>query len=201
MAKPCSVCKHEAAGELAKAILAGVPFRELAFRYQLSLGSLSRHKAKCLQQTPRTQNTKRFARAHGSASSVAPFRSERAEDAEATTPEALLRRAERLLSLAEGIAASAQASDDARLALMAVDRASKALELLMKAHNMLGSDAANVVVTLNAEQRHVQTFSEALQAVLTEIPERERATLLRAFLAARDSAAPVIEGDFRALSP
>lgn len=112
-----------------------------------------------------------------------------------------MRRGERLLWRCETTAASAQESGDMRLVLLAARDARSALETLAKATGLIGGDAPVVNVALNAQVRHVMAFEDALRVVMAEIPERGRATLLRAFLAARDSAAPVIEGDFKALSP
>jgi len=67
-----------------------------------------------------------------------------------TDPQSLLRRAERLLWIAETIATTAQRDDDARLALQAVDRARSSLETMMKATGQIGGDGQ---VTVNVDQR------------------------------------------------
>ncbi|MGA9274279.1 MAG: hypothetical protein WBV67_12390, partial [Candidatus Cybelea sp.] len=91
---------------------------------------------------------------------------------EGSDPEALTRRAERLLSLAEGIAVKADLADDARLALLAVDKARQSLELLMKAAGVLKPDGAVTVnVALDASRR--------VDAWLGSLP----AETLRAFVA------------------
>ena len=91
---------------------------------------------------------------------------------EGSDPEALTRRAERLLSLAEGIAVKADLADDARLALLAVDKARQSLELLMKAAGVLRPDGAVTVnVALDASRR--------VDAWLGSLP----AETLRAFVA------------------
>jgi hypothetical protein len=71
---------------------------------------------------------------------------------EGVEPQTLLRRTERLLSLAEGIAAQAQADEDSKLALMAVDRASKALDILARATGLIGDGGTTVVI----DQRKVE---------------------------------------------
>jgi len=80
---------------------------------------------------------------------------------DATDPQALLRRAEKLLGLAEAIAAQAQADNDARLTLMAVDRANKSLETLARATGMIGGDG----ITVNIDQRRVE-----IEAVVRTLP-------------------------------
>jgi hypothetical protein len=79
----------------------------------------------------------------------------------ATDAETLLRRAERLLWLAETIAAQAQKDDDARLALQAVDRARASMETMMRATGMIGGD---VTVTVDARTQiatKLASFSES----------------------------------------
>jgi hypothetical protein len=66
-------------------------------------------------------------------------------------PSSLLKRAERILWIAETIAAQAQRDDDSRLALMAVDRARGALETMMRAVGMIGGDG-QVVVNVDARR-------------------------------------------------
>ncbi|MHB8433259.1 MAG: hypothetical protein ACYDCA_06620 [Candidatus Tyrphobacter sp.] len=66
-------------------------------------------------------------------------------------PGSLLKRAERILWIAETIAAQAQRDDDSRLALMAVDRARSALETMMRATGMIGGDG-QVVVNVDARR-------------------------------------------------
>jgi hypothetical protein len=87
----------------------------------------------------------------------------------ATDSESLLRRAERLLWLAETIAAQAQRDDDARLALQAVDRARAAMDTMMRATGLSGGDQVNINVdarTIAATK--VAAFSEAELRLLAE---------------------------------
>ncbi|HEX4014106.1 MAG TPA: hypothetical protein VHX17_09500 [Candidatus Cybelea sp.] len=69
-----------------------------------------------------------------------------------TDAASLMRRAERVLWLAETIAAQAQRDDDSRLALQAVDRARGALETLMRATGLIGGDA-QVTVQVDARRQ------------------------------------------------
>lgn len=79
-----------------------------------------------------------------------------------TDPQSLLRRAERLLWIAETIATTAQRDDDARLALQAVDRARASMETMMRATGVLGGDGQ---VTVNLDARKLAFAS------LAQIPE------------------------------
>ncbi|MGA8475811.1 MAG: hypothetical protein WB681_12185 [Candidatus Cybelea sp.] len=75
-----------------------------------------------------------------------------------TDPQSLLRRAERLLWLAETIAAQAQRDDDARLALQAADRARSALETMMRATGLIGGDQ-QINVTVDARRQVMATLA------------------------------------------
>jgi hypothetical protein len=68
-----------------------------------------------------------------------------------------MRRAERILWIAETIAAQAQRDDDARLALQAVDRARSSLETMMRATGLIGGDAT-VTVNVDYGKQVVQLF-------------------------------------------
>lgn len=82
---------------------------------------------------------------------------------EKAEPEARLRRAERILWIAETIAAQAQRDDDARLALQAVDRAHAALETMMKAGFIGGDGSTTVNIAIDNRRK-----TEAIFAKLTE---------------------------------
>jgi hypothetical protein len=86
---------------------------------------------------------------------------------EATDAASIVRRSERLLWVAEGIAARAQADNDARLALMAVDRGNKSLELLARETGVIGGDG----VTVNIDQRKVEIATAAVQSLPTPVLE------------------------------
>jgi transposase len=91
---------------------------------------------------------------------------------DAVDAQGLLKRAERLLWIAEGIASQAQADKDAKLTLAAVDRAAKALDVLARATGLIGDGGTNVVVSLGQQQR--MTLETALQTILEQIPNEER---------------------------
>lgn len=84
-------------------------------------------------------------------------------EGEALEPKALVRRAERLLNLAEGIALKAEADNDNRLCLMSLDRAQRSLDSLLKVAGLLRPD--QVIV----DQRQVNVYqgwsTEALEVL------------------------------------
>ncbi|MFZ2088783.1 MAG: hypothetical protein WAU47_09425 [Desulfobaccales bacterium] len=64
MPKPCSVCGHEARDQIDRALLAGVPYRTLAAKYNLSPSALcrhTRHLARALE-VARTRQDQKFNR-------------------------------------------------------------------------------------------------------------------------------------------
>jgi hypothetical protein len=83
----------------------------------------------------------------------------------ATDAESLLRRAERLLWLAETIAAQAQKDDDARLALQAVDRARASMETMMRGTGLIGGEG-QVTVNIDARKRVVELLSGFHEATI-----------------------------------
>jgi hypothetical protein len=94
---------------------------------------------------------------------------------ESTDPAALLKRAERLLWIAETIAAQAQENDDSRLALQAVDRARASMETMMRATGVIGGDT-QVNVLVNAQQREQMTAREAIAVLVRGIEGERRQT-------------------------
>jgi hypothetical protein len=59
------------------------------------------------------------------------------ESSEALTNEQILKRAERNLHISESVAINAQESNDARLALLAVDRTQRSIEMFCKISGLL----------------------------------------------------------------
>ena len=62
------------------------------------------------------------------------------------TPQALVRRAERVLAFGEQIMAKAIEDQDFRLGLQAIDRARGSLEQLLKVHGLLQPDGGNTTI-------------------------------------------------------
>lgn len=110
---------------------------------------------------------------------------------DAADAESLLRRAERLLFLAEQIAVKARNEDDARLSLMAVDRARSALEVLMRAHGMLSGDQ-QINVTIDQRQQGLVQLGKLSDNIIRRMNAGDR-TVLDAVLAATEGAQPPLE--------
>lgn len=174
MPRSCSVCIHPETAQIAKAIAAGGSNRTLADRYGVKVSAVQRHRVNCLR-LPRREKDTGASREPSDGGGSVRFDIDAGEarcsacgiSGDAADPQALLRRAERLLWLAESIAAKARKDDDARLSLIAVDRARLALEVLMRAHGMLAPDAA---VTVNVDQRKLAIAT--LAALPTDFVER-----------------------------
>ncbi len=182
MPRSCTACSHEQAGDIAKELAQGVPFSDVAFRFNLKKSSIARHAVNCLHMV--RSGKKQVSRAKTPHSvrendlkrrSYRPASSQRTGRCDACglsrdeiEPEALLRRAERILWLAETIAARAHAEDDSRLVLQAVDRARAALETMLKATGAIADvnakiDARSVNVFANLPPRALEELLEILE--------------------------------------
>jgi hypothetical protein len=173
--RPCSVCNSESLQNITLDIGQGIPFSELAIRYGLKPSSLQRHAA-------RHQGLHR-----GSGNNQAGHRNLRgrnivgkktrpetgrctacglltAEGSESLTPADITRRAERVLNISEGIALKAEASEDSRLALLAVDRCQRSIDTLAKIAGMIRQD---IRVEVKAASRYDSWPKERLQALQT----------------------------------
>lgn len=172
MPRSCIPCNHADAGAIAKELAQGVPFSDVAFRFACSKSSVARHARNCLNLTrsgkPRAGKTKapqapRSVLAEGLRPKRARFASTIDQERcgtcgtslSGTDPESLLRRAERLLRSAERIAENAAVSDDARLCLLAVDKARQVLESLMRAQGMIAEANSKI------DARHINVFADA----------------------------------------
>jgi hypothetical protein len=81
------------------------------------------------------------------------------------TPESIIRRSEKLLAVAERIAVQAEANNDSRLALMAIDRAQKSLDSLAKIHGLIGPDSVTLVDARQIGPDYTKWSTEALRIV------------------------------------
>lgn len=165
----CSVCRHPNLIEIQRAITSGsIPLSALAFQYGLSKPSLSRHAINHMGREPRSNGTSKDL----SDSNRLPYKTPgvkgktvsrsvsdgrcptclQSVESEDLTPESIIRRSEKLLSVAERIAIQAEANDDSRLALLAIDRAQKSLDSLAKIHGLIGADT---VVNIDNRQQNL----------------------------------------------
>ena len=139
----CLVCSNAATRVAADELRhKGLSLRDIQQKIGRSRSSLSRHfrhaeKASIALERPQKRHESRAGRQRDASRCGACGISFTESDAES-----LLRRAERILWIAETIAAQAQRDDDARLALQAVDRARSSLETMMRATGMFSVDRA-----------------------------------------------------------
>ena len=169
----CAVCQNPALAVAVKGLRAdGSSLTAIAERVKHSRSSINRHLKH--SETPKGPDpTKPSSRGRGGLT----FQTKRGKAGRCTScglsmaagdAESLMRRAERLLWLAETIAAQAHADEDSRLALQAVDRARSALETMMRASGMIGGDG--LVVNVDArrlEASLAQLSVEELRALAT----------------------------------
>jgi hypothetical protein len=168
MPRSCSICAHPQTADVAKAIAAGGSNRSVADRFAVTPSAVQRHRTGCLR-SPRRAKTSGSIEAQGAPVGPVRFESARCHTCgtllEDSDPQALVKRAERLLWVAETIASKAQKDDDARLALQAVDRARASLEQLLRVHGLLQPDGA-VTVTVDARRQVVELFSGFHEATI-----------------------------------
>jgi hypothetical protein len=150
----CSVCDDPAAVLAVKELRSqGASIRAVAERLKREKSAIHRHlrhadlppKPRTRSRDPKTSQTGRRAKA-GRCSTCGV-------SVENPEPSSLLKRAERILWIAETIAAQAQKDDDSRLALMAVDRARASLETMMRATGLIGGDGTTINVAIDARRQ------------------------------------------------
>ena len=185
--RACSICRHPDVGAIQREIGEGVPLVDVCSRFEgIKKSALHRHMT---NHTGRPTG-KRATRPSGFGSSKGAARKSHpsapvdgrcdhcgqltGESADGRLePKDMLRRAERSLWMSETVATKALDSGDNRLVLLSLDRNKSMLEMLMKAHGMLGPDT---VVNVDARTqtlyaswptRHLealQTFHAALES-------------------------------------
>lgn len=178
MPPACSVCSHPQTAAIAKDIASGGSNRSVAARFGVSRAAVQRHRVNCLRMPRKAENTPaRRSVADG------PGSARFASSSMPADPKMLLQRAERLLDDAQTILSRATDAEDDRLALQAVREVRSSLELVMKAHGMLTSEAA---ITINVDARR------AFDAKLADLTAEE----LRAIAYGKPLPLPVtIEGE------
>jgi hypothetical protein len=151
MPASCKCCTHAESAELNKRLAAGGTNRSIAERFKVSTMSVQRHRVNCLRlprkveksaapvEADRAAGAERFATDQGERCQLCGIL---ADDPD---PRALIRRAERALSIGETIVLRAATGGDDLLALRGLDRVRSSLELLMKAYGMLGSEGGTVI--------------------------------------------------------
>jgi hypothetical protein len=126
----CKPCFHPRRSEIDRQIVVGVAYRNIAAAFDLSLGSLSRHKSHIQEAL---------------ADAVKQRDGERSEQSSA-----LLARVEKLVGEAESLLASAKAKDNIAGATSAINAATRLLELLGRLTGELGSqNSGGIHLTVN----------------------------------------------------
>ena len=126
MPQTCKICRHEKRQEIDQALLEGTPFRDIAGRFGTSKSALLRHKQTDIPGTL-----------------VKAKQAEEIQDADS-----LFERLRSLSNEARGILEEARASKDHAIALNAIGRAEKLLELEAKLLGEL-NNSTKVAVGIN----------------------------------------------------
>jgi hypothetical protein len=180
--RKCQVCASQQLAEITRALTNGETFESIAFEYGFAKSSLHRHAT--LHQGIKKNNTqggKRASRGSGSGSPKRAATKSRSVtddgrcsecggmttllESEALDGKALIWRAEKLLHLAEKIALEAKDAGDARLCLIALEKAQKSLETLLRVAGLLKPESVVVDArTVNVYQNWSTPSLEALNA-------------------------------------
>ena len=181
--RKCRVCTDERLASITRALTSGQTFESIAFEYGFAKSSLHRHAT--LHQGIKKNNTqggKRASRGSGSGSpkrAATKSRSETGDDSrcescgglttllesESLDGKQLIWRAEKLLHLAEKIALEAKDAGNARLCLIALEKAQKSLETLLRVAGLLKPESVVVDArTVNVYQSWPTPSLEALNA-------------------------------------
>jgi|HubBroStandDraft_6_1064221.scaffolds.fasta_scaffold423347_1 hypothetical protein len=143
----------------------GIAFRDIAGRLKIPKSSVARH-ALHAGLSPRRAAARKPSR---KPSQTGPSRLDRCRSCGiskvAPDVESLILRAEWVIWTAETIAAQAQANEDPRLAVMATDRVTRGVELLLKVRGALQPDGA-VTVNVDARTQVAQMFESLPETTL-----------------------------------
>lgn len=182
----CSICTNPAALVAVNELIAqGKSIRDVAGQTKRTRSSIHRH----VGHSKREKTAAASRKSGGGATSSQAGRQTSGRCATCglsmseTDAQSLLRRAERILWIAETIAAQAQRDDDARLALQAVDRARSSLETMMRATGLIGGDAS-VTVQIDARRQVMANLARLTEAEL-------RALATGSSIGTEDSAEPL----------
>jgi hypothetical protein len=156
MPRTCTVCTHPQSVEITKAIGKGVSLRQVAARFGFKHhATIQRHRMLCMGIK---------SAAPVALATVQKSSRNAADDADPLDPQALLRRASRLMDDVQGIVDRARASGDDRLGLTAQRELRESLRLAMQAIGML-SDGAQVVI----DQRRVELKANVASLTVEEL--------------------------------
>jgi hypothetical protein len=129
MPRTCTVCTHSKRAEIDKALLSGDAFRNIAERFSVSLGALTRHKEAHLSQR------------------MAEVAARNAE-ADIRTAIDVVAQLKAINGASLSILEDARAAKDGTLALQAIDRIQKQIELQARLIDLIrDGDTINVVIS------------------------------------------------------
>ena len=174
----CTVCTHPKLAEINKVLLKHAGSKSsVSARFGITPSAVQRHRSQCLGHKPREGRLAKVTAPKESLGS-GRFESGRCQACGTLTddpsPQALVKRAERVLFFAESIMQKAIDEDDSRLGLQAVDRARSSLDQLLKVHGLLQPEGGTTVVV----NQEVMTLRKALSTVVGAIDEPRRADAL-----------------------
>jgi hypothetical protein len=181
--RPCSICSHPEVGAIDRMLAKEKCSKEVvAVRFDVGPSSVGRHRRDHLdiRSTHKPSNPSRsravLSQTHTTQGKSGRFDSDdgrcttcgqlTAESGNTLDPTQIVRRAERLLNIGERIAIQAEADQDSRLALMAVDRCQKSIDTLARIAGLLKPETV-------IDNRSITLFpgadKEYIQAALVEI--------------------------------
>jgi len=172
MGRSCTVCRHPQSDQISRALVAGVPFRDIAKRWpdnsthrKLSITALSRHRRDHLSPA------------------LATVRAQRQKAGET----AIADQVRQLVEEAAAVGASARKSGNAALQLAAIREKRSGLELVARLIGELNPEPQKLTINvLNAPE-----FQDAVAIVMEELGGHPA---LKQAVAARLRALPAVEG-------
>jgi hypothetical protein len=145
MPRECSLCSHERANDISRELLSGIPYREIARRYSLTIGAISMHLKNHVQAPVR-----RIVEA------------ERRLRDDAVLSEPVLRQLERLNVRVERMLALVEAAKDYPVALQAAKEIRENMKVIGR---ITGEIPLAPVVAATAENRRAARSSRLREQV------------------------------------
>ena len=183
--RACSICVHPEVGAIQRLVGEGVPLVDVCSRFErIKKSALHRHMT---LHTGRPTG-KKGARDSGIRTSKGPATKSlpdgrcptceqlTGENDGSLAPENIVKRAERILHISESIALKAEAGDDSRLALLAVDRCQRSIDTLARIAGLLKPDSLTVIDNRTVNQfaswpteavRAITEFAASIEAGMT----------------------------------
>ena len=155
MTRTCTVCNHKDVDEINKRLISGESYRSIAKQFEASESAVYRHKESHIPELLSKSN----------------------DIKEIVNADSLLLKLQEEAVFVRDMRDSAKEGGDIELALKAVDRALKCIELYAKVQGLI-QDQPTINITLNAEWielrstiiQALQPFPEARRAVIDALP-------------------------------